>query len=417
MVRSFLRSRFGTGKRICNPRADDARTGLQPGSAQRAGARPSPLALILTCSAVLIAVAAELRRWSMDEGQPVAPAAISARIPGKITLTSLSASLIDMPRDVPSAHASSLAVLPGAEMLAFWWAGARESAPDVKIYASRWADGDWGPPYEIASRWSLGRALGFGIRRIGNPAAWTARDGKINLFVVATGLGGWAASRVVHLVSSDLGRSFDVRRVLPMSPLFNTSVLVRTSPVGLADGGWLLPAYFELGIKYPLVMSFENDGEPRWLSRIGERTGALQPALVPLSAFEAHAWMRDQGEDRRVQQAFTRDGGATWEDLPPLDLPNHGSSVAALRLSGGGFVLLHNHVEDDASARNILRLSVSTDARSWEHVKDIARGASHEEFSYPSVQQLGDELHVTYTSRRTGIAHHVYRIGYSRRVP
>ncbi|NHZ90303.1 hypothetical protein F2P45_14940 [Massilia sp. CCM 8733] len=367
----------------------------------------------LACALALLAMlGAELNRWLHAPKKSAAAAAITAAAYGKVTLTKLSADLIPMPAGVPSAHASALASLPGDQMMAFWWAGSRESGPDVKVYAARWGAGKWGAPREIASRASLGAALGFGVRRIGNPVAWTARDGKIHLYVVATGLGGWGASRVAHMVSSDFGASFNVRRVLPMSPLFNTSVLVRASPVAHPDGGWWLPAYFELGIKYPIFMAFDETGNPSSLARIGTRTTSLQPALVPVSAVEAHAWMRDSGPERRVQQAVSRDGGASWEDLPALDLPNHSSSVAAQQLTKGGFLLLHNHVETGGSDRNILRLSISKDARSWEPLFDVASGSAGEEFSYPTLQQLGNELHVTYTSRRTAIAHHVYRINY-----
>jgi predicted neuraminidase len=362
--------------------------------------------------AVLAMLGAELHRWLSAPKKSVQPASTAVAAFGKVRLTQLSTTLIPMPPDVPSAHASALTSLPGDHMMAFWWAGSRESGPDVKVYAARWSDGQWSAPREIASRNSLGAALGFGVRRIGNPVAWTARDGKINLYVVATGLGGWAASRVVHMVSSDSGNSFAVRRVLPMSPLFNTSVLVRTSPVALPDGGWWLPAYFEIGIKYPMFMEFDEQGNPRSIARIGTRTTSLQPAIVRFSDFEAHAWMRDSGPERRVQQAFTRDGGANWEDLPALDLPNHSTSLAAQQLTKGGLLLLHNHMAPGESDRSILRLSVSKDARSWEHLLDVENGHPGEEFSYPTMQQLGDELHVTYTSRRTAIAHHVYRINY-----
>jgi predicted neuraminidase len=391
-------------------------TESQRRAVQRTSGRTSPLVLLACCVALLAALAVELKRWSGNPDGARAPALLEVAEPREITLTKLSASLIPMPPGAPSAHASSLAAIPGDEMLAFWWAGSRESGPDVKVYMSRSSGDNWSPPREVASRYSLGSALGFGIRRVGNPVAWTARDGKINLFVVATGLGGWAASRVVHLVSSDVGENFEVRRVLPMSPLFNTSVLVRTTPVGRADGGWWLPAYFELGTKYPVIMSFDNGGNPRWLARIGESTASLQPAIVPVSEFEAHAWMRDASEERRVQQAFTRDGGITWEDLPALELPNHGSSLAALRFTKGGFLLLHNHVTEEQSSRNILRLSISKDARSWKHVFDVAHGDVGEEFSYPSMQQMGDELHVSYTSRRAAIAHHVFQISYGEKL-
>ena len=393
-----------------------SKTGSPPNAVKRDSGRSFLFVVFMCCAALLAALAAELKRWSGSAEQTRALALIEIAEHRKASLSKLSASLIPMPQGVPSAHASSLTAMPRDEMMVFWWAGSRESGPDVKVYASHWKDDKWGPPREIASRSSLGAALGFGIRRIGNPVAWTARDGTINLFVVATGLGGWSASRVVHLVSSNRGESFEVKRLLPMSPIFNTSVLVRTTPIGLANGGWWLPAYFELGIKYPMIMAFDDDGDPQWLARIGERTTTLQPAVVPVSAFEAHAWMRDASDERRVQQAFSRDGGISWEDLPSLDLPNHSTSVAALRLTGGGYLLLHNHVTDGGSSRNILRLSISKDARSWEHLFDVARGHPGEEFSYPTLQQVDDELHVTYTSRRAAIAHHVYRIDYGEKL-
>ena len=368
--------------------------------------------VVVLCIAIAAASVAELRRWSSARGDAKSPAHIERAIKGNIMLTKLAEAVIPMPPGVPSAHASTLAALPGNAMIAFWWAGSRESGPDVKVYSSRFAGGKWGPSREVASRDSLGAALGFGIRRIGNPVAWTDRNGKVHLYVVATGLGGWAASRVVQLVSSDLGGTFEVVRVLPMSPMFNNSVLVRTTPVALADGGWWLPVYFELGIKYPMLMAFDDKGDPRWLARIGSRITTLQPAVVATSATEAHAWMRDASDERRVQHAVSRDAGASWEDQPPLEMANHSSSVAAYRLTRGGMLMLNNHVKKGGSARNILRLSISNDARSWRHMLDVVQGTTDEEFSYPALQQVGNELHITYTSRRQAIAHHVYRISY-----
>jgi predicted neuraminidase len=364
----------------------------------------------LACVAMVLAiVAAETVRWTRS-ARAAAPSAVKAVVPGRVSLSELSRSLIPMPRNTPSAHASAMATLPGDRMVTFWWAGSRESGPDVKIYASQWHNGKWGAPWEVASRDSLGKALGFGVRRIGNPVAWTSGDGRIHLYVVATGLGGWAASRVAHMVSSDEGASFQVKRVLPMSPLFNTSVLVRTNAVGLSGGGWWLPVYFELGIKYPMLMAFGPDGEPTGLARIGARTTTLQPAIVPVSPTEVRAWMRDASDQRRVQHAYSRDGGASWEDLPPLDLNNEDTSMAALRLANGEFLMLHNHIGAGGSARSLLRLSLSKDGQTWRTVADVASGSAGDEFSYPTMQQVGNELHVTYTFQRQAIAHHRYRI-------
>ena len=364
--------------------------------------------LAVACSViVLLAFGSELKRWTRDVSERHSPALLQLSDPTSVKVKARSSSLIPMPHNVPSAHSSAMAPLSDDRMIAFWWAGSRESGPDVKVYASRWADGQWGQPWVVASRDSLGRALGFGVRRIGNPVAWTAADGKINLFVVATGLGGWAAARVVQLVSSDSGANFTVRRVLPMSPLFNTSVLVRTAPVRLANGGWGLPVYFELGIKYPMMLAFDRHGDPNWLSRIGASTTALQPTIVPVSDNEFHAWMRDSSAEQRVQYAHSRDGGVSWADKPSLDLPNHSTSLSALRLSNGSILVLHNHVVPGGSSRNMLRLSIVKDTHNWTHVMDVAHGKAGEEFSYPDLRQIGKQLHITYTSRREAIAHHV----------
>lgn len=372
--------------------------------------RATRLVALACIIAAASAMAAEALRWSHGARQVERPAVATVAAPTPITLSEVSRAIIPMPRGVPSAHASALAALPGGKLISFWWAGSRESGPDVKVYASRWINGAWSDNWVVASRESLGKAVGYGIRRIGNPVAWTAPDGTLHLYVVATGLGGWAASRIVQLTSGDDGATFSVRRVLPLSPLFNTSTLVRTAPVALADGGWWLPLYFEIGNKYPMLMAFDAGGAPQRVARIGSNTSSLQPAIVPVSATEVHAWMRDAGEDQRVQQAVSRDGGASWEDLAPTQLANQSTSLAALRLTNGNFLMLYNHVAAGGSDRNVLSLALSTDARTWRPLADIVSGKAGDEFSYPTMQQVGDRLHITYTHQRQAIAHHLLRI-------
>jgi len=378
-----------------------------PQPRRRNVALPGAALLVLL---VLLAIGAEAVRWARHAHAAPRPSLSAAGAAGDVTIAELSSTHIPAPHGMPSAHASTLTPLPGNRMLAFWWAGSRESGPDVKVFASTWANGAWSAPWVVASRASLSAELGYGVRRIGNPVAWTDRNGKIHLYVVATGLGGWAAARIAHIVSQDHGATFRVRRVLPTSPLFNTSALVRTAPLALNDGGWWLPVYFEIGNKYPMLMAFDADGNPTSLARIGQSTSTLQPAIVAVSQTEVRALLRDDSDQRRMQHASSLDGGASWQDLPALDLPNHNTSMAALRLPGGQFLMLHNHAADDASARSVLRLSISQDMRSWRTVADVARGKVGDEFSYPTMQLVGDELHITYTWQRQAIAHHRYRI-------
>ncbi len=367
---------------------------------------------LLALACLLVSAGAEWWRHDAVSARAAVPLLAAPAPLRGFTLVEHSSSTIPMPADTPAAHASALAALPNGELLACWWAGQRESAPDVQLYVARWRDGRWGAPHAVADRESLGRALHLGVRRIGNPVLWVGPDGRVHLYMVATGLGGWAASRVAQLVSSDGGQSFSVTRLLPLSPLWNTSVLVRTRPVAMADGGWLLPAYFELGNKYPMVISFDANGDPRWVRRVGAARTSLQPALLPLAGSVLRAVMRDHGPQRRVQQAVSRDAGLSWQDEPAAELANADNSLAGLRLANGGYVLLHNDAVPGGggSPRQWLRLSTSSDALAWAPKLDVRRGVAGDEFSYPSVLQIGQQLHVTYTQQRSAIAHHVYDI-------
>ena len=319
--------------------------------------------------------------------------------------------VIPMPAHTPAAHASSLLAMParGSDaLLAFWFAGTKESAPDIGLAASGFdrASQQWSPARYVVHREALGQALGFGVRRIGNPVAWLDADQKVHLFVVATGLGGWAASRVVHLRQSSAGAGvaelrFEPVRVLPLAWWWNTSVLVRTAPLPLADGGMVLPVYFELGIKYPVALRFAARGEFLGLVRMSQRTHVLQPTLVMQSPTQWLALMRDQRPKGRVTAAQTQDGGAHWQDLPDLELVNPDASVAGLGLAPGRMVLAHN---TSPHSRTLLDLSESADGVHWSAVQPLAHGTGHHEYSYPALAWVDDSLWVSYTDQRQRIA-------------
>ena len=327
-------------------------------------------------------------------------------------LTLIGSGNIPMPPGTPVAHASSLVTMPKASpysLLAFWFAGTKESAPDVGIAASAFdrKRQSWVTVRLVVNRHELGETLGFGVRRLGNPVAWLDSTQRLHLFVVATGLGGWAASRIVHLrqkasATEDFDSlGFEAVRILPLSWFWNTSFLVRTAPMRLVDKGMVLPVHFELGIKFPVALRFDLNGEFLGMVRMSQRRHLLQPTLVMIDERHWLALMRDQRSVGHIGAAQTVDGGANWQDLPDLNLINPNSSVAGLGLAPGFMALAHNST---ANSRSHLDLSQSIDGKTWSTLHRLAQGAETDEYSYPALAWADDCLWVSYTDQRKRIA-------------
>jgi predicted neuraminidase len=340
-----------------------------------------------------------------------APAVWTAEQSGVARLTLLASGQIPMPLGMPAAHASTLVAMPKGSsysVLAFWFAGSGESAPDVGIAASAFdrRSQSWSSARIVVNRDDLGRILGFGVRRLGNPVAWLDSDNKLHLFVVSTGLGGWAASRVLHLEQKssalDLAELvFSPVRMLPLSWLWNTSFLVRTAPLALQDGGMVLPVHFELGIKYPVALKFGEHAEFLGMVRISRRKHLLQPTLVMQGERNWLALMRDQRAPGHVGVARTLDGGHSWEDLPDLSLVNPDASVAGLGLNPNLMVLAYNSTAD---SRSQLDLAQSPDGERWSLLQPLAQGSGKDEYSYPALVWADGSLWVSYTDQRKRIA-------------
>lgn len=366
---------------------------------------------------VLMASGLAALEWGQRRLQvPVAPPA-SALWPAMLSaqpvvgLHTVAQGNIPMPPGMAAAHASSLLVMPSdhpGALLVFWFSGDRESGPNVQIAASQYdrATQQWSAARFVVNRQVLGAQLGFGVRRLGNPVAWRDRNGKIHLFVVATGGGGWAASRIVHLRQSSDNNTLDAltfapERVLPLSWLWNTSFLVRNAPLPLADSGMVLPVHFELGIKYPLALRFDADGGFLGMERISARPYLLQPTLLMQSPQAWLALMRDERTHGKIGVAHTADAGLHWRDLPDLALDNPDAAVAGMGVAPGALLLAHN---SSPGSRGTLDLSHSADGRQWSRVQTLASGTAEDEFSYPAMAWVDGDLWISYTVDRRYLA-------------
>lgn len=317
------------------------------------------------------------------------------------------------PGDRLVSHASSIVAVDNGggrkDLLVFWFAGKRESGADVEVFSSRFdaAEFNWSAARSVLRRSEVEEALGHAVRRIGNPVAWADDRGRVHLFVVVTGLGGWAASRILHAVSDSDTLEFEVQRVLPLSPLFNKSTLVRTPVVPLEDGGVLLPVYFELGRKYSSQVRFAPSGELVSMGRLTSNGAFLQPAIAAAGASSAIALFRDGGDGRRLAVSRSGDGGRTWSGPLTTNVPNPDSSVAVAALPDGSFIAALNPL---AEGRHTLALFRSRDGLTWEFEHFIEMGSLQDEYSYPALLRIGTALHLTYTARRAGIRYRSYAL-------
>lgn len=323
------------------------------------------------------------------------------------TLRRVAGGPIPMPEGARAAHASSLLVMPPgdpAALTVFWFSGERESGPLVQIAASQWmrATQSWSVPVPVVNRQRMGDAVGLGLRRLGNPVVWRDGQGQVHLFVVATGWGGWAASRVLHLrqragVTGPGSDMFEPVGLLPLSWLWNTSYLVRNAPMALQDGGAVLPLHFELGSKVPAVVRLTSGGEFAGVTRISRNDYWLQPALLAPEPTRWLALMRDERHGGRIGAVESQDGGQHWSALPDLDQPNPDAAVATLQLSPQHMLLAHNPIE---GGRYQLDLSHSQDGVQWKRVVTLEKGSAEAEFSYPAMAWVEGALWLTYTVER-----------------
>lgn len=362
---------------------------------------------------VLVVTLLALDVWQrLDVPPPASAEQFADAVPVDLSqLQVVAKGAIPMPEGMAAAHASTLLSMPvnhAAALTVFWFSGDRESGPNVQIAASQYlrATQQWSPARFVVNRFVVGKQLGYGLRRLGNPVAWMDGTGRINLFVVATGWGGWAASRVLQLRQSSAGNAlselaFEPVRVLPLSWLWNTSFLVRNAPLPLQDGGMVLPVHFELGIKYPTALRFDKDGGYRGMVRISQRRYMLQPSLVEQSPQQWLAYMRDERPIGKIGVARTADGGQHWEDLPDLALDNPDAAVAGLGLTPAQMLLAHN---SSLASRGTLDLSTSVDGRNWTRVQTLEKGGFDDEYSYPAMAWVDGSLWVSYTIDRHRIA-------------
>jgi predicted neuraminidase len=293
----------------------------------------------------------------------------------------------------PACHASTIAETRPGQLVAAWFGGAREGAPDVGIWLSRQASGRWTEPLEVAD------GVQSPNRRLPcwNPVLFQPRSGPLLLFYkIGPRSGNWWG---MLMTSVDGGQTWSKPRRLPEG-IFGP---IKNKPVQLANGDILCPsADRDKGIR----VHFEptRDLGKTWQATppVNDTQGmsATQPSIL----FHPDNRLQAIGRTRQgaIFQVWSADGGATWGKMTLTSLPNPNSGTDAVTLRGGRQLLVYNPT---TKGRSPLSLAVSSNGKAWHDVLTLEDQPGIE-FSYPAVIQASDgQVHITYTWKRQRIKH------------
>lgn len=299
----------------------------------------------------------------------------------------------------PSCHASTIAETSPGHLVAAWFGGTHEGAPDVCIYVARKGPrAGWTQPVAVAE----GRGAWPGAPRYPcyNPVLFQTTEGPLMLFYkVGPDPGHW---RGFTKTSVDAGRSWSSAHALPAGVLGP----IKNKPIELADGAILCPSSDE---EHGWTVHFEltRDLGKTWTSTgpLNDPTSiaAIQPAILRLADGRLRAIGRTQ-QGRLF--AIDRIAPGKWGPMSLLDVPNPDSGIDAVTLRDGRQLLVYNPT---TSGRTPLAVALSDDGRQW--TPSLTLESEPGEYSYPAVIQTADgRVHITYTWQRRRIRHVVLRV-------
>jgi predicted neuraminidase len=291
----------------------------------------------------------------------------------------------------PSCHASTIVEVEGG-LLAAWFGGQHERAPDVAIWSARHDGRSWLPMAKVAEEPGI---------PTWNPVLWREPRGGLILF--------YRAGPSPETWSTFLKRSGDGGRTWSEAELLPAGVLgpIKNKPVVGAAGEIVAGSSVESYRAWTSWVEISADGGRNWTRHgpivvPGVPKGNIQPALWRGTDGRLRMVVRTTERVGRVALAESRDDGRTWSEARPTALPHPNSGLDVVKLADGRVLLVHNHT---AKGRTPLTVTLSADdGESWQPRLALEDGPG--EYSYPAVIQAGDgTVHVTYTWRRERIKH------------
>jgi len=338
-------------------------------------------------------------------------------------------------------HSSSIVELPNGDLLSCWFQGSGERhANDVLIKGARLKKGasQWSEPFVMADTPDHPDC---------NPVLFLDGKNRLHLVWIVVIGNRWEASLLKTRISTDFQNEgapvWDWQNIILPDPgeTFTKTVekklkeikvpdrawgeyappyerqiieaaqnpkerevgwMTRIQPLTLPSGKILLPLYSD-GYNMSLLVMSDDNGDTWKSSEPIVGRGNIQPTLLRKKDGTIVAYMRDSGDaPGRVFKSTSKDNGYSWDPALKINIPNPGSSLAAISLNDGNWVMVYNNTE---SGRNRLAVSLSDDeGKTWKWTNYLENAASEKDgFSYPNVIQTKDGMiHVSYSYQLPG---------------
>lgn len=321
------------------------------------------------CSIVLAALllykmANRVEPWTFVVEVPQAP------VRGDLEIR---AETITPPDEKDFVHGPSLIQTPTG-LLAFWYRAVYEGAANAEIVSARFDGNRWSPTAVVKNSNTVTRDIGLTVKSLANPVAFRRSENEIWLFFAASRLSGWATCEIILVRSTDNGQTWGPAQRLYASPFLNMSHLTKSLPLRLSGDRIALPAYHEMNRKYPIMLVLDRNG--RVIDKLRMGNGGIvgyQPAIVATGPTTAIAFVRRLNSFRpqRILITRTADAGRTWTPPTPIDLPNPGGPISAIRYDDTRILLAFN---DDPDRESNVKLAFSNlDGTSFRRIGTLAQ--------------------------------------------
>lgn len=281
-------------------------------------------------------------------------------------------------------HGASVIATPDG-LLATWYSATYEGAVDGELVSSRFDGSRWSPNAVITTSTRVSHDFGITIKSVANPVSFRRSANEIWLFFAASRLSGWATCEIGLIRSLDNGQTWGPAERLYASPFLNMSHLTKSVPILFSDGRIGLPAYHEMSRKYPVLLVLDQSGRVVDRRRMGHggKVG-YQPSIVPTGPSTAIAFVRRLRHPKSILITRTADGGQTWTPPAPIDLPNPGGPISAIRYDSSHILMAFN--DDPEIERNITLALTDLEGKTYQRVGVVAQmdaGIKKSTVTYP----------------------------------